>query len=377
MTFEHALSVWPVAQAPARFQRRGRYVPEAAAHPGKMLPALARAAILRYSDPGDLVVDPMCGIGTTLVEAIHLGRNAIGVELEPRWVSVAAANVLLARDQGARGKALALRGDARRLGHSLLDDVAGRVSLILTSPPYGPSVHGHVRKTRTGVETFDDRYSGNRDNLAHLPQRRRLRSRPLFSDALREILTGCRVVLAREGRLVLTVRPYRRDGSLIDLPGELLALADTAGFVLEARHAALLCGLRGRELVPRASFFQIQKQRAGVIPRMRRDRARGRTRAPTEQSLRPAHDPRAKRQGEPKWHWGSPTGAAGRPVVTGGGIKRSRREKARRVGQLAIEVTIHAPDATSAADLRERQFAAIVRVLRRAYELRQRAGRAA
>src|ERR1700692_1665626 len=50
-----------------------------------MLPALARRAVETYSDPGGLVVDPMCGMGTTLVEAIDLGRRAIGVELEPRW----------------------------------------------------------------------------------------------------------------------------------------------------------------------------------------------------------------------------------------------------------------------------------------------------
>lgn len=58
-----------------------------------MLPELARRAISAYSDLGDLVVDPMCGIGTTLVEAIHLGRNAFGIELEPRWASLATANL--------------------------------------------------------------------------------------------------------------------------------------------------------------------------------------------------------------------------------------------------------------------------------------------
>ena len=58
-----------------------------------MLPELARRAISAYSDLGDLVVDPMCGIGTTLVEAIHLGRNAVGIELEPRWASLATANL--------------------------------------------------------------------------------------------------------------------------------------------------------------------------------------------------------------------------------------------------------------------------------------------
>jgi hypothetical protein len=53
------------------------------AHPGKILPELARHAILTYRQIRELVLDPMCGIGTTLVEAV-LGRRAIGVELEPR-----------------------------------------------------------------------------------------------------------------------------------------------------------------------------------------------------------------------------------------------------------------------------------------------------
>ncbi len=79
------LSVWVTAQQDARAQRRGRYLPASTAHPAKMLPAIATTAITRYSEPGDLVADPMCGIGTTLVEAIHLGRNALGIEYEPRW----------------------------------------------------------------------------------------------------------------------------------------------------------------------------------------------------------------------------------------------------------------------------------------------------
>lgn len=56
-----------------------------------MLPALARRAVEAYSEPGDLVVDPMCGIGTTLVEASDLGRRAVGVELEARWAKLASA----------------------------------------------------------------------------------------------------------------------------------------------------------------------------------------------------------------------------------------------------------------------------------------------
>ena len=263
------LSVWPVAQQTARVQRRGRYLPASTAHPGKMLPELARTIIGAYSDVGELVLDPMCGIGTTLVEAIHLDRDAVGVELEPRWAPLAAGNVTLAQEQGARAHALCLRGDARRLGRGLLDELAGEAALILTSPPYGPSLHGQVKAGHgRPVEKWDDRYSRNRDNLAHLSAGRGRAGRPSFADALAEILAGCRRMLAPEGRLVLTARPYRSQGALIDLPGQIVELAASAGLALAERRVALLCGLRGGALVPRTSFFQLQHQRTGAIPHM-------------------------------------------------------------------------------------------------------------
>jgi modification methylase len=56
------LSVWPTAQQTSRAQRAGRYLPASTAHPAKMLPALARHAIAAYTQPGDVVLDPMCGI---------------------------------------------------------------------------------------------------------------------------------------------------------------------------------------------------------------------------------------------------------------------------------------------------------------------------
>ena len=262
-----ALSVWPVAQKTARRQRRGRYDAESTAHPGKMLPELARTIIRAYSQPGEFVLDPMCGIGTTLVEAIHLDRDAAGVELEPRWASLAAANVALAREQGAPANALCLQGDARRLGRGLLDELAGQSALILTSPPYGPSLHGQVKAGHgRPVEKWDDRYSRNPGNLAHLPASSG--RRPSFADALAEILAGCRRMLAPQGRLVLTARPYRSQGVLVDLPGQIVRLAGSAGLTLCERRVALLSGLRDGRLVPRTSFFQLTHQRRSTFERM-------------------------------------------------------------------------------------------------------------
>ena len=138
------LSVWPTAQRIARAQRAGRYVEISGHHPAKMLPAIAARAIATYTEPGDLVVDPMGGIGSTLVEAVHLGRDAIGVEYEPQWAELARANIAYARTQGATGHGEVVCGDARHLAGVVDPAVRGLVALVLTSPPYGPSLHGQV-----------------------------------------------------------------------------------------------------------------------------------------------------------------------------------------------------------------------------------------
>lgn len=52
-------------------------------HPGRFLPQIPAALIGALTMPGDLVLDPFCGSGTTLVEAQRLGRNAVGIDINP------------------------------------------------------------------------------------------------------------------------------------------------------------------------------------------------------------------------------------------------------------------------------------------------------
>lgn len=248
-------SVWPVAQRPSRTQRRGRYLPESTAHPGKMLPALARRAIETFSLPGDLVVDPMSGIGTTLVEAAHLGRESFGIEYEPRWAALAAANLALARDDGASARGEVVVGDCRHLDGIVPGELRGHVALVLTSPPYGSVTHGRVSRDGERVRKVDARYSDDRSNLAYS-------GRASLLDATLTMLRATTRVLAPDGKVVLTARPWRRDGELVDFPGALVRLAEEAGLTLVQRDVALLAGIRGEELVPRASFFQLKDVRA-------------------------------------------------------------------------------------------------------------------
>jgi hypothetical protein len=248
-------TVWAVGQRPARVQRRGRYLPESTPHPGKMLPELAAHAIATFTKPGDVVVDPMCGIGTTLVEAAHLGRDSFGVEYEPRWAVLARANLAMAELAGATGHGEVVVGDCRHLMGLLPDELAGQVSLILTSPPYGAVTHGHLVRESGRARKANGSYSTDRSNLAYA-------GRAALLDAMTTMLRSTRRLLTPDGVVVLTARPWRRCGALVDLPGALVRLADEAGLRLVERNVALLAAVRDGELVPRASFFQLKDVRA-------------------------------------------------------------------------------------------------------------------
>jgi DNA modification methylase len=102
-------------------------------HPAKMRPALARAILQLYGESP--VLDPMAGIGTTLVEAALLGMNAIGVEYEQKFVDQANKNikhVQKVHSDKKIGRAVCIKGDARNL--SCLNN--RKANSIIFSPPY-------------------------------------------------------------------------------------------------------------------------------------------------------------------------------------------------------------------------------------------------
>lgn len=68
---------------------------------GRMHPSIARAAVAAFSQPGDAVVDPFCGSGTVLVEALGLGRQGLGVDASPLAVAIARVRT---RVLGAEGR---------------------------------------------------------------------------------------------------------------------------------------------------------------------------------------------------------------------------------------------------------------------------------
>lgn len=67
-------------------------------HPAKFPQSLVIDHILSWSNPGDIVLDPMCGSGTTLKQAKELGRHWIGIDISEQYVN----EIALPRVMGAR-----------------------------------------------------------------------------------------------------------------------------------------------------------------------------------------------------------------------------------------------------------------------------------
>jgi DNA modification methylase len=74
--------VWNFPRVAGTFKERAKHVTQ---QPLALVERMVRVA----SNPGDLVLDPFCGTGTTLVAARRLGRRALGIELCPSTADIA------------------------------------------------------------------------------------------------------------------------------------------------------------------------------------------------------------------------------------------------------------------------------------------------
>ncbi len=219
-------NVWSDLSSP----RAAHHLEHGAVFPVKLVQRLVRL----YSRPGDWVLDPFAGVGSTVVGAVALGRNAVGIELSERFHELALA--WLEREHAARGGAVGelRRGDSRALLPSL---PARRFQLVITSPPYADFIHrstaDRARTHKASILRLENHsrvraYSTSPLDLGNLPYDR-------FLEALAGILRQCFRVTRPGGYQVWIVKDHRdtrRGIPYIPLHSDLAALAAAAGLRL-------------------------------------------------------------------------------------------------------------------------------------------------
>ena len=159
-----------------------------------MRPSLARAILQIYGESP--VLDPMAGVGTTLVEAMLLGMNAVGVEYEKKFVDQANKNIEHVKKifpNKNLGRAVCIQGDARDL--SCLNNL--EVNSILFSPPYANAIKKTIpiefhraseewkrKASRSMRIACEQGYSSDEDNIGNISRFGSIIFSPPYFDAL-------------------------------------------------------------------------------------------------------------------------------------------------------------------------------------------------
>ena len=112
------------------FPERGSWATHNPKYRGNFAPQIARNIIEMYSEKSESVLDPMVGAGTTLIEARLLGRDALGMDINPEAVKLTEEALKFKHRPASEQKVMV--GDARDLS-GLKDD---SFDLVLTHPPY-------------------------------------------------------------------------------------------------------------------------------------------------------------------------------------------------------------------------------------------------
>ncbi len=126
---------------------------------GNFVPQIPNQLMRRYTRRGDWVIDPFAGAGTTLIEGQRLGRNVLGVELQPPLVE--RVRGLVAAEPNRHGvTAHVAQGDSTStdFGALLAAQGAASAQLAVLHPPY----HDIIRfsddprdlSNATSVESF-------------------------------------------------------------------------------------------------------------------------------------------------------------------------------------------------------------------------------
>lgn len=182
-----------------------------AGYHGNFVPQIPHQFLRRFTKPGGWVLDPFLGSGTTLIEAQRLGRNGIGIELQPE-VARAAWAALDRERPGPEGPMSAVEvGDALTYNYTVRLPTLGcpGLDLVILHPPY----HDIIR------------FSDCPADLSTMPL-------PQFLAAMGRLTARIDPHLKRGGHLVLVIGDKYTNSELVPL-GWLTAQQMPAGYTLK------------------------------------------------------------------------------------------------------------------------------------------------
>lgn len=193
---------WLKAQVTIQeFHYEGRDVRDKDVHPAVFPLGLPKHFIKTLTHPGELVLDPFMGVGTTLLAAQDLDRNAVGFDLKAEYVKIAKGRLAQSR-LGGTAEQIPIQGESHGISTFVEE---GTVALSVTSPPYAnmlnhPRLNKSMRADRRKDSQFlkVQQYSKDPRDLGTM-------NHEAYEDALAEIYQGIFPLLRPRAHCVVNV----------------------------------------------------------------------------------------------------------------------------------------------------------------------------
>jgi len=191
-------------------------------HPAGFPETLVREFVEFFTKPKMWVLDPFVGTGSTLLAARIAGRNAVGVEINPRYALMARSRLEDAPPSyGTRQ--LVLQGNSRNLQRVLDENKVQKVDFCITSPPYWNQLkRASLRQRERKQKGLDTSYSEDPEDIGNISDYEE------FLDSQKRIFDEVYGIMKVGGYLVVVTNNVFSEGRLYPLAFETLtSLAKT------------------------------------------------------------------------------------------------------------------------------------------------------
>lgn len=192
---KHQVAIW-------EFYYEKRDIRDKDIHPAVFPIALPKKCIQLFTHKGELVLDPFVGIGTTLIAARDLGRNAVGFDLNKKYIDYAKRRLGQLELNFENTKQVAICDDAINIPKYLNKNT---VALTVTSPPYAnmlnhrrlnKSIRGDLRENKHFRQI--QQYSNNPRDLGTMRPKE-------YAQAIAEIYKGILPLLKPKAHCIINI----------------------------------------------------------------------------------------------------------------------------------------------------------------------------
>lgn len=113
------------------FKERGNWATHKGDYRGNCPPQVPRNLLLKYTKENDIVLDPFCGSGTTLIECKLLNRKGIGIDVNPNALKLSKERLNFKYKNNFEPKLL--NADSTNLRNIIPNE---KIDFIFAHPPY-------------------------------------------------------------------------------------------------------------------------------------------------------------------------------------------------------------------------------------------------